>query len=148
MSELLANWKLILIAILIAGVCIFAELWDSARSDLIEYKASIAQMATDVEAENAKAARVHLQNLEILRKDYEINVPEIRRGAVTAYLARLHAVAGTSGVSGTGPGIKLDDGAVSQCVPDEQFIQDAAEDATKIAAWQQYGKLNHIPVKD
>jgi hypothetical protein len=54
--------------------------------------------------------------------------------------------AGETGVPTASPGIKVDAGTSSQCGLDETLIQDAADDAHKLGAWQAYAKQNHLPV--
>ena len=149
MSLLLTQWKLILIAVLVASNALTLKLWDNARTDLIEYRAEIASMAQQVADENARLARIQLQNLSHLRTDYEAKTADIRADAVAAYLRRVpKPAAGSNAVSATSAGSRMDDGASPECRLDTALIQDAADDALKLAAWQEYARLNQVPVVD
>lgn len=141
------NWKVILIGALLALVTLFYNLWRSAHDDLIAFKSGVAAVAAAQEAENARMLRVQLANLNVLKVDYESKLPQVRSDAVANYLRRLPKPA-TSGsqVPGTSPGVRLDDGAGKECGFDSALVQDAADDAQKLTAWQRYGQMNHLPV--
>jgi hypothetical protein len=147
---LLANWKLIVIGVLSALVVMFYNLWLGARDDLASFKGQIAQSAADAEAENARMLRVQLANLNVLKVDYEAKLPQVRSDAIANYLARRVRTkpAGETGVPSTGTGIKVDDGTSKESIPDPSFIADCAEDAHRLTAWQQYGRMNHLPIKE
>ena len=92
-------------------------------------------------------------NLKKVQADHEKQIPTIRARAVANYLAA-HSMpddSGTSTGSGSvrenGAGIRLDDGAGKECVLDQGFIEDAAEDASKVEAWRAYCTLNNCPVE-
>ena len=93
-------------------------------------------------------------NLKKVQEDHEKQIPAIRSRAVANYLAahRLPdgpgASAGSGSVRQDGAGLRLDDGASKKCVLDQRLIEDAADDATKVKAWQTYCRLNNCPVKD
>ena len=150
MGILLANWKMILIGSLMALVGLFYNLWLGARDDLAGFKAQIAQSAAYAEEENARMLRVQLANLNVLKVDYEATLHQVRSDAIANYLARRVRTkpVGEAGMPATSPGIKLDDGAAKECGFDSAIVQDAADDAHKLTAWQTYSKQNHIPVKD
>lgn len=107
--------------------------------------------AMGVAAEKAVAAKEAegQANLVKIKEDHESKVPEIRAGAVAAYIAarRLRSTTASGGaVPNPGASQPMDDGEVSQCVPDATLIESAAEDAAKLDAWQDYARLNGIPV--
>ena len=143
-------WGVLIIVALFAALAFETTLYLDKRDELTAYQASIKQLADDTAAENARIARVQLQNLDILRKDYEINEPKIRADAVDAYLARRLRTDATRGstMPTNAAGIRPNDGATKECVPDSTFIADAASDANTLAEWQAYAKLNNLPVKD
>jgi hypothetical protein len=92
-------------------------------------------------------------NLKKVQADHEKQIPSIRAGAVDKYIAahrvRNDAGANSGGgtVQGDGASHQMDDGAAKECVPDEGFIADAAEDAEKVQAWRAYCTLNNCPIE-
>lgn len=92
-------------------------------------------------------------NLKKVKADHEKQIPTIRARAVANYLAahRMPDDAGESAGGGPvredGAGIRLDDGAGKECVLDEAFIANAAEDAAKVEAWRAYCTMNNCPVE-
>ena len=127
----------------------------SKRDELVALTASVRVLGEAAEARVKAAKKESEDNLEKVKADYEKQVPEIRSSAVASYLARRAAdparvrepVAGGGPVSGDGAGVRVDDGTLKECVPDEEFIEDAAEDAAKVEAWRSYCALNHCPVE-
>ena len=129
----------------------------TSRANFSAFVAGVKLEGEQAEAANARKDAEHKQNLETIKEEYESQIPRIRHEAVDNYLSgrasavvrqRSAANPGSGAMPGNGAGIKLDDGEKRQCVFDEAFIQDAAEDAAKLDAWQQYCTLNHCPVKD
>ena len=104
------------------------------------------------EAKRLRDEADQLKNLKKVQADHEKQIPTIRARAVANYLTRVRNDASTNSgggaVQGNGPGLRLDDGAGAQCVPDEAFIADAAEDAEKVEAWREYCRLNRCPVME
>ena len=92
-------------------------------------------------------------NLKKVQADHEKQIPTIRARAVANYLAShrmpddARASAGSGAMRETGTSIRLDDGAGNECVLDQGFIEDAAEDADKVEAWRAYCTLNNCPVE-
>ena len=146
---LLRGWPYIAIGLLVISNGFTFRLWQSEREDHITYRAQIASMANAVREENARLARIQLQNLSHLRVDYEAKLPSVRSDAVAAYLRRVPVPAARGdAVPAPSANIKVDDGAVKECRPDSALIQDAADDALKLSAWQEYGRQNHLPVQE
>jgi len=159
MTLLLANWKLIVIAALAVMLTLMTNLYIDTRDDLLIEKANfttfvarVDELGKDAEDKKVKDEAEQTKNLEKVKADYEKQIPAIRARAVTNYLARVqHDAAenpGSGAVQGDGPGLRLDDGTSKECRLDEEFIQDAAEDADKLGAWQEYCRLNNCPVKE
>ncbi len=146
---LLRGWPYIVIGVLVLANGFTFRLWQSEREEHITYRAQIAAMADAVAEENARLARIQLQNLSHLRVDYEAKTADIRADAVAAYLRRVPKPAARSdAMPSGGTGIKVDDGDTAQCRPDLALVQDAADDALKLSAWQEYARLNHVPIGD
>lgn len=117
----------------------------AAHNDLQAFKAAVAAEASAAAARNVIVEREQRENLAKIRKDYESKISAVRHDALAAY--RLHlATSGSSALSAASLGLKVDDGAVSQCLPD--FIENAAECELKLGAWQEYGRVNKIPVDE
>ena len=157
----LANWKFIVIAALAAALIVVANAYVDLRDEFVGYKASVAVLAESAEREVEKKEQEGRENLAKVRGDYENKIETIRSNAVANYTARREPVrpassvrnanAGSGSVSGSGSGLRLDDGASKECVvaqPDAAFIEDAADDAAKLSAWQEYARLNGIEVKE
>lgn len=115
------------------------------------------QQETKEEGLKAKARELaketeHQANLEKVRNDHERNIQAVRDSAVAKYLAsrrvRNHAAGSGGGpVRADGQGLRVDDGTQPQCVPDKELIENAAEDAEKLSAWQDWCHLNNCPVQ-
>ena len=90
-------------------------------------------------------------NLKKVQADHEKQIPTIRARAVANYLARVRngasANSGGGAVQGNGAGIRMDAGTSKECLDDQGFIEDAAEDAAKVEAWRAYCTLNNCPVE-
>lgn len=156
---------LVLIALCAAAfVCGGSAAWwlqglrvTAAQQKTVEVEQAFTQFrqATTEVAQKAKAAQLaleqaHQKTLEQVRSNYESNIQSVRNNAVTNYLARLRdnaKRAGGSGVRTITLGLKVDDGAVQKCIPDDDFIRNAAEDASKVSAWQVWCELNQCPVE-
>lgn len=139
----------------VQGLRITAEQQKTTRVQQAFDKFALDTYNTGLKAEAKKQEdeQKARDNLKKVQADHEKQIPTIRARAVANYLAA-HSMpddAGTS--SGGGPvredgsGIKLDDGASKECVPDQALIEDAAEDAAKVAAWIEYCQLNKCPVR-
>lgn len=159
-DKLILSWKwLAVIGVLIAALGTMTSLYLGKRDDLQAEKANFKSFVARTEELGSEAAakkklddETHAANLVQIRKDHEAKVPEIRAAAVANYLARRlrdsDAGSGGGALLGDGAGLKLDDANQRECVPDAAFIQECGVDAEKVAAWQDYCRLNHCPVKD
>ena len=126
-----------------------------AEQEFTKFRQDTKEAGLAAKANKLRIENEHKDNLAKVVNDNEDKLPKIRSEAVANYLAAHPANvmrvkprenSGGSGVSGNGPGIRLDDGTGKECVPDTVFIQDAAEDASKVSAWIEYCTLNHCPV--
>ena len=158
MSLILANWKLAVIGALLILLGIVGRLYIGARDDLIVEKANftnfvsrVDELGKEAEAKRLRDEADQLKNLEKVKADHEKQIPTIRARAVANYLARVRndasANSGGGAVQGNGAGIRLDDGTGKECLDDQGFIEDAAEDAAKVEAWRAYCTLNNCPVE-
>lgn len=139
------NWKLIAIAALVAGNAFFFHLWQSTKDDYLTYAGGVTAVAKQAIADKERIESERDENLKKV-KEHETNLPAVRAGAVAAYL-RMHPSASCSAMPGITQGKQANDGAGKECVPDAAFVEDAADDADKIASWQEWAIRNHIPVE-
>lgn len=150
MSFLLLNWKLIVIGVLVAATGLMTNLYVGKRDELIAFTAQVKQAGEAQKVETQKREVQFKETLKTIKDQYETTIPEIRANAVTNYLAA-HRVRNPSPRSSTVPkasrSVQVDDGAKLECVPDGAFIENAAEDALKLEAWQDWAKLNGVPVE-
>ena len=151
LATLLRDWKLIVIGVLALALTGVTRLYFGERDALSAQTAAVEQAARDAQAEKVRIEQQHAANLAQVRKDHEAQIPIVRANAVANYRAA-HRVskpaADNVSVPGDSPGIRVDDAAERQCVPDDTFISDAAEDAEKLAAWQDWCKRNGCPVEE
>lgn len=152
MTWLTLNWKLAVIGMLAAALVGMGNMYLGKRDELAGFKATVEQAGKAAATANKLVETQHEDNLVQVRKDYEDKVPEIRSNAVANYVAAHPAVVRYRTVVRTvpadGASQPVDDDPVAECLPDEPFIENAAEDAAKLGAFQQYCKLNHCPIKD
>ena len=123
------------------------------RDELTELTASVRVLGEAAEKRVAQAKKEGDDNLKKVKADHEKQIPAVRAGAVAAYRARFPArvvrdsVTAVSAVPDNPASVRMDDAPGAQCVPDESFIADAAEDAAKVEAWRSWCILNRCPVE-
>ena len=139
------NWKLIVITVLLAGNAFFFHLWQSTKDEYLTYAGGVTAVAKQAVADKERVESERDENLQKV-KEHETNLPAVRAGAVAAYL-RMHPSTSCSAMPGITNGKQTNDGAGKECVPDTDFVEDAADDADKIAQWQEWAVRNHIPVE-
>lgn len=145
---LLDNWRVALFAAVVALLATFYMLWQDTEKDL-----TVLQVQTESEAKAAKAYvkethALHTKTLKETNNDWRKRLPEVRSGAVAAYLAA-HRVpqGGNNPGDPAAHGPQVPDGAGQECLPDRKLIEDAAEDALKIAEFQDFVRKNKLPVE-
>ena len=136
--------------------------YQGARLDALQakYTSFVAQTKAEGEAAQKDKIRIeaeHQTNLEVIRNEYNDKLPQVRNNAVRNYLATHTGMSvnkNTSGgsLSGSSGSTKGTNGASQEqgtalCEPDKSFIQDAADDASKIGSWQKWATLNKFPIK-
>ena len=143
-----APWVIAAVLVILLGVMTNRYLGKRDELSVMTTRYNAFVGATEVigkQAEEDKKAQEteHEQNLTQVKANHEEQIPQIRADAVTNYIAthpasvqhRTSTSTGSGYVRGNGSGVRLDDGVSKECIPDEGFIQDAAEDAAKVAAW-------------
>lgn len=151
MSFLLSNWQYVVIAILTATCAFLAEQWRSTHDELVGYQSTIRAYAEAKEEETTRINKQQEDNLERI-KQYEADLPKVRADAIAAYRAA-HSVPRSDSSGGQMPGITASksvyDGTVQErVVIDDETIGNCGDDANKLREWQEFAKLNHLPVKD
>ena len=156
-----------LVAFAIGAILLGGAAWkiQGLRVTAAEQKTTRVQQAFDkfaldtyntglkAEAKRLRDEADQLKNLKKVQADHEKQIPTIRARAVANYLAahRLPDDPGSSTGSGSvrqdGAGIRMDAGTSKECLDDQGFIEDAAEDAAKVEAWRAYCTLNNCPVE-
>lgn len=140
------NWKLIVIAALVAGNAFFFHLWQSTKDEYLTYAGGVTAVAKQAIADRERIESERNDNLKKV-KEHETNLPTVRAGAVASYL-RMHPSASGSAMPGIAQSKQANDGTGKECVPDISiFIEDAADDADKIAQWQEWAYRNKIPLE-
>jgi len=129
-----------------------------AKQELAAFEQQTEAAGLAAEKEAQRIETEHTANLAKVKEDHENLIPAIREGAVAQYLAHVAAAKpvvvrkpagnpGSGAVPNAGSGIKVDAGAIQKCIPDTEFIANAAEDATKVATWIEWCSLNKCPVQ-
>lgn len=136
---------------MLAGNVFFFNLWQSTKAEYSAYAGGVVAVAERALEDKAKVEAERDANLQKV-KDHEKNLPAIRDGAVAAFLASrrvLRPSAGGSPAAGSAEGQQANDGAGKEFVPGDisNFIEDAADDADKIAQWQEWAIRNNIPLE-
>lgn len=139
------NWKLIVIAALVAGNAFFFHLWQSTKNEYLTYAGGVTAVAEQAIADKERVESERDENLQ-KAKEHETNLPAVRAGAVASYL-RMHPNTGSGAMPGIAKSKQANDGAGKECVPDAAFVEDAADDADKIAQWQEWAIRNKVPVE-
>lgn len=149
MTFLLDNWKIVLIAALMASTALFFNLWRGEVKDYAKFQAETEALG---KAAHDYAIRTNARNVKVTQEIKDAIPKQIaaaRSNAVRNYLARLPVDAGSGAVSGPTNGAKGIDAAGKESVAtcSTGFIQDSAEDAAMIGAWQDWARGIGFPVK-
>ena len=142
----------IVIAILLALLGWTTHLYLGKRDQIAALTASVQALGQAAEKVVEEKKAEYATNLQTVKEDHERLIPAIRAGAVRNY--RDHHPDGVLNNSGCGAvpgpstGVQVDDGTQPKRIPDDTTLGNCAEDASKVAAFQQYCSLNHCPVKD
>ena len=135
---------------LIAAVLAFAlagmtHLYLAERDEFTAFQAQVKQLGEQAEAEKVRIEQDYSENLKKVQANYEQRTVEVRSSAVRTYAGRMRNTSSrSSAVPAIANGIKVDDGASKECVPDRTFIEDASEDALKVEAWREWATLNGV----
>ena len=138
-------WGIAALMAFAAAFCL--HLYQSERDAFVAFSAEVKAIGEAQQAQVEKDKQQAEENLRQVRKDYEDRIPDIRDAAVRNYRLRYPNTC-SGALPGNAASVQVDDGTSQKCVADEQFILDAAEDAAKLGAFQDYCKRNNCPIKD
>ena len=147
-TAILQQWKLIAIAVMAGALWIQGAMLDAAQEDLEQQRVVVEALAA-AQAERAKVINeAQQENLKTIEEKHdEKHVQEVRRRAVAAVSGRVqHAQPGSGAMPGIAAGQPADDGTREECAAAYAIVADAAEDADTLTMWQEWARLNKIPV--
>jgi len=137
----LAPWILVVVASGAAIFCFNAYL--SERDAFNIFKTEVKIRGEVAEEKKKETEAKYAANLEKVRA-YEKSIATLRDNASINYGMRFGSGSGSVPVASNG--IKLDDGASQKSMVDS-FAKDCGEDAAKLEAWREWGRLNGVPVE-
>jgi hypothetical protein len=148
MTFLLANWKLVLIGLLIASTAMFYKLWREDVRAFNAYKIEVATLGKAAEMEKARIESEHAKVTKEIKDAIPKKIAAARSTAVANYIASLPAHSGSCGVSGAANSSGGTDAAGAESIPASgTFIQDCAQDAATVGLWQGWARGVGFPVK-
>ena len=144
------TYKYVVIAVLVLALAGMTNLYLGKRDQYAALEGTVRAFGEAAEKALKDKEDQGKENLAQIRKIHEDKIPEIRAAAVANYLAHRVRVTAPSGGPMPNPsaGQPVDDDKICQPVPDTALIESAAEDAAKLEAWQDYARLNGIPVTE
>ena len=148
MTFLLANWRIILLAALVASTALFFKLWREEVRAFNTFRIEVAALGKAAEMEKARIEADHAKTTKEIKDAIPKKIATARSNAVATYLASLPAHSGGCGVSSiaNGPGGANATGE-ERMVTNGAFIQDCAQDAATVGLWQGWARGVGFPVK-
>ena len=137
-----APWIVAGVMALVAAMA--GKMYLSERDEFTAFRAEVKTLGEAAEREKIAIESESKANLEKVKK-YERNIPAIRSAAVAAYRLR-YPNASCSSLPVTAASLKMDDGTGQKSMADT-FVSDCGDDAAKLEAWREWGRLNSIPVE-
>jgi uncharacterized protein YbbK (DUF523 family) len=148
MTFLLANWRWVLIGLLIASTGLFYKLWREDVRAFNAYKIEVAALGKAAEMEKARIETEHAKTTKEIKDAIPKKIAAARSNAVANYLASLPAHSGSCGVSGAANGSGGANGSGEESIPASgAFIQDCAQDAATVGLFQEWIRGIGFPVK-
>lgn len=149
MTFLLANWKLVLIGLLILSTGFFFKLWREEVRAFAVFKAQVEVLGKAAQVEKERIEREHAKVTKEIKDGIPKKIAHARGAAVANYLARMPVNPCGGDVSGTANGAGGIDAAGKESVVacTSGFIQDSAQDAATIGLWQDWARGVGLPVK-
>ena len=147
--EVLKQWKLIAIGLLAVALWFQGSLLSTAQHDLEQSRAVASAMAASQAARTEVINAAQQENLKTIEARHdEKHVEAVRAGAVATLRRGVRKpAAGGSGMPGIAARVEADDGTREECAAAFAVDADAAEDADTLSMWQEWARLNNIPVQ-
>lgn len=149
MTFLLSNWRLVLIAALIASNGLLWALWRHSVKSFDDYKIAVIAEGERAKQEAEAINKLHQKTLEDVSNAWAKQLPKIREGAVTAFLNRyplgLRPATNQGCLPGNAESPEVANGTSEEPMAD--FVRDCAEDAGKVGAWQEWARLNKLGIE-
>ena len=148
MTFLLANWKLVLIGLLILSTGFFFKLWREEVRAFAVFKAQVEVLGKAAQVEKERVEREHQKVTQEIRNEIPKKIAVARGAAVANYIASLPPHSSCGGVSGAADSSGGTDAASAESIPASgAFIQDCAQDAATVGLWQSWARGVGFPVK-
>ena len=152
MTFLLSNWRLVLISALIASNGLLWALWRNSVQSFDDYKIAVIAEGERSKQEAEAINKLHQKTLEDVSNAWAKQLPKIREGAVTAFLNRyplgLRPATNQGCLPGNAESPEVVNGTSEESVScPTEFIRNAAEDAGKVGAWQEWARLNKLGIE-
>ncbi len=145
----LTHWKLILIGLLVASTALCFKLWREEARAFALFKAQVEVLGKAAQAEKKRTEEAHAKTTKEIKDAIPKQIAAARRHAVRNYVARLPVHPGGDRVPGAADSSAGIDAAgkepVVACRP--EFIEDAAQDAATLTAWQDWARQIGFPVR-
>lgn len=137
-----APW--IIAAAMALAAVMAGKMYLSERDKFTAFRSEVKTLGEVAEREKQAIEKERNANLEKV-KEYEKNLPAIRSAAVSAYRLR-YPNANCRALPVTSSGLQMDDGTSKKSM-DDYSIADCGDDAAKLEAWREWGRLNVVPVE-
>lgn len=148
MTFILANWRVLLLAVLVASSAMFFKFWRNEVADFTAYRIEVAALGKAAEAEKKRIEAEHAKTTKEIKDAIPKKLAAARSGAVAAYLARMPAQPGGGSVSCPAVSAGGTDAAGEErMVASTGFVQDCAHDAAMIGSWQDWARGVGFPVR-
>jgi len=148
MTFLLANWRIVLLAALIASTAMFYKLWREEVRAFNTFRIEVAALGKAAEMEKARIEATHAKTTKEIKDAIPKKIAVARSNAVANYIASLPPHSSCGGVSGAANGSGGIDAAGTESIPASgAFIQDCAQDAATVGLWQSWARGVGFPVK-
>lgn len=149
MPLLLANWRLILLGLLIASTALFYKLWREDVRAFNAYKIEVAALGKAAGAEKARVQADHDRTTKEIKDAIPKQIAAARAGALRNYLARMPDNPCSGGLPGVADSTAGADAAGKESVVAcrSGFIQDCASDALQVGQFQDWVRRIGFPVR-
>lgn len=122
---------------------------DAVKAEFKGFKAQVEVLGKAAQAEKQRTETAHAKTTKEIKDAIPKQIAAARSYAVRNYIASLPITSGGSGVSPAANGAAGIDAAgkesVAACRP--EFIEDAAQDAATLTAWQEWARQVGFPVR-